>query len=126
MYQPNLKMKKIRASESGKSWINPIQCFFGIDTFSFPFSLHVCVEERERKRVGEVEIFSSDQELEKELVKKSVKIDIGVGVCEWMRKNKKKKKERKSVWMKKILKIGRKSNIKNKKSKLSNITMIFS
>ena len=73
-----------------------------------------------------MEIFSSDQELEKELVKKSVKIDIGVGVCEWMRKNKKKKKEKKSVWMKKILKIGRKSNIKNKKSKLSNITMIFS
>ena len=35
IYQPNLKKKKRKkkASESGKSWVNQIYYFFGIDTF---------------------------------------------------------------------------------------------
>ena len=36
------------------------------------------------------------------------------------------KKERKNVWMKKKLKEEMKNNIRNKKSRLSNITTIFS
>ena len=68
-----------------------------------------------------------DQELEKQKVKKRVKIDRGVGGHVWRRKNKR-KNERKNVWMKKKkkLKKERKNNIRNKKSKLINITMIFS
>ena len=55
-----------------------------------------------------------------------MKIFIGVDRRVWRRKNKR-KKERKNVWMeKKKLKKERKNNIRNKKSKLNNITMIFS
>ena len=55
-----------------------------------------------------------------------MKIEIGVGVRVWRRKNKR-KKERKNVWMKKKkLKEEMKNNIRNKKSRLSNITTIFS
>ena len=55
---------------------------------------------------------------------KKLKIKGRVGIRVWRRNNKRKKKKR-NVWMKKI-KRKMKNKIKNKKSKLRNVTIIFS
>ena len=86
----------------------------------------VCVRERERKREGEVEICSRDQELEKQKVKKRSE-DRYRSRCTCVEEKKQEKKiKKKHMDEKKKLKKERKNNIRNKISKLSNITMIFS